>query len=90
MIPSLIMIINNRWSANRNTRAAEAITDWFLSEKGQSAIVSGWMHSVRKEFKDIPYDSIPTSQIRSNSMPVDWEAGFNQRDEIIRRFEANR
>jgi len=89
MIPSPIMIINNRWSANRNTKAAEVIIDWFLSEKGQNAIVSSWMHSVRIDFPRIPYDSIPTHTIRKNSIPVNWE-NIKQRNEVLDRFERNR
>jgi len=90
MIPSTIMIVNNRWSANRNTARAEAITDWFLSEKGQNAIVSGWMHSVRIDFPRIPQGSIPTDEIRKNSIPVNWESNFRQREEILSRFETGR
>ena len=90
MIPSTIMIVNNRMSANRNVKTAEKITDWFLSEEGQNAIVSGWMHSVRMDFEKIPRGSIPTSQIRESSMPVNWENALRQKDEIINRFEANR
>jgi iron(III) transport system substrate-binding protein len=90
MIPSTIMVINDRWSANRNTATAEAIANWFLSEKGQNAIVSGWMHSVRTDFPRIPYDSIPTGEIRANSIPVNWESNFRQREEILARFEGSR
>jgi iron(III) transport system substrate-binding protein len=87
IIPSTIMTIADRWSAHNNTRAAEIITDWFLGPAGQNAIVAGWMHSARKDFDIIPYDSIPTSQIQTNSMPLDWENCFRQRDEIQARFE---
>jgi len=90
MIPSPIMIISSRWSANRNTKAAEVITDWFLSEKGQNAIVSGWMHSVRIDFPRIPHDSIPTQTIRNNSIPVNWESTSGQREELLDRFERSR
>ena len=86
MIPSTIMTIAGKWSAHNNTKAVELITDWFLGPQGQSAIVSGWMHPVRKDFY-IPYDSIPTGQIQSNSMPLNWENCFRQRDEIQSRFE---
>ena len=89
MIPSPIMIINNRWSANRNVKAAEAITDWFLSEEGQNSIVNGWMHSVRADFQKIPYDSRPTSEIRENSISINWENIFQQRNEIQDRFEES-
>ena len=87
VIPSTIMIINNRWSANRNIRAAEAITEWFLSPSGQNAIVAGWMHSVRANFDKLPFDAKPTSEITANSMPVNWENVLHQRDEIKNNFE---
>ncbi|MDR0476062.1 MAG: extracellular solute-binding protein [Treponema sp.] len=87
IIPSTIMTIADKWSAHRNTRAAEIITDWFLGPAGQNAVVAGWIHSVRKNFDKIPYGSIPTSRIQTNSMPLDWENCFRQRDEIQARFE---
>jgi iron(III) transport system substrate-binding protein len=87
MIPSTIMIINNQWSSNRNTQAAEAITDWFLGSEGQNAIVAAWMHSVRTNFPKLPYDAIPTDEIRANSIPVNWENCFRQREEIQATFE---
>jgi iron(III) transport system substrate-binding protein len=87
IIPSTIMTIADKWSAHNNTKIAEIITDWFLSPAGQNAIVAGWMHSVRKDFDKIPYDSIPTSRIQSNSMPLNWENCFRQREEIQARFE---
>jgi iron(III) transport system substrate-binding protein len=87
MIPSTIMIINDQWSANRNTAAAQVIADWFLSEEGQNAIVSGWMHSVRNDFDRLPNGAISTNEIRANSMPVDWERVFRQRESLRTRFE---
>ena len=87
MIPSTIMIVNDQWNANKNTPAAEAIADWFLSEEGQAAIVNAWMHSVRANYPKLPYDAAPTDQIRSNSIPVNWDNYFRQRDEIRHRFE---
>ena len=87
VIPSTIMIINSKWSASRNTQAAEAITDWFLSEAGQNAIVSGWMHSVRTNFPRIPYDSRPTADIWADRIPINWETNFRQRQEIQDRFQ---
>jgi len=90
MIPSNIMIVNNRLSANRNVKAAEVIANWFLSESGQEAIVESWMHSVRIDFPKLPYDAIPTGEIRQNSMPVSWENSYHQRDEIIKRFEERK
>jgi iron(III) transport system substrate-binding protein len=87
IIPSTIMTIADKWSANNNTKAAETITDWFLGPRGQNAIVAGWMHSVRKDIDIFPFDSIPTGRIQTNSMPLDWENYFRQRDEIRNRFE---
>ena len=87
VIPSTIMIIAGKWSANNNTRSAEKIADWFLSPQGQLAIVDGGMHSVRKDFELVPGGSIPTSWIQIGSMPLNWENVFRQRDEIQARFE---
>jgi len=87
IIPSTIMVVSERWSANRNTGTAEIIADWFLSPEGQSAIVDGWMHSVRKNFRRIPFDSIPINHIQANSMPFNWENSFRQREEILTAFE---
>jgi len=87
VIPSTIMIINDRWNANQNTGTAEIVANWFLSPEGQNAIVDGWMHSVRANFPRIPFDAIPTDQIRANSMPVIWENVFRERAEIRGRFE---
>ena len=93
IIPSTIMIINDKWSANRNSQAAEAIADWFLSVEGQNAVVDGWMHSVRTNFSRLPYDAKPTDEIRANSISVNWDNYFRQRKDIQDRFQdylANR
>jgi iron(III) transport system substrate-binding protein len=88
VVPSTIMTINDQWSANQNTNAAHAITNFFLGPEGQAAIVAAWMHSPRNNPRP-PYDAIPTEQIRANSMPVDWEAVFRQREEVRTRFEEH-
>jgi len=84
IIPSVIMIIAGKWSANNNTKSAEIITDWFLSPQGQDAIVAGRMHSVRKDFK-IPQGSVPTGRIRA--LPLNWEDALRQREDIQVKFE---
>jgi len=89
IIPSTIMTVADNWSGNNNTKAAEAITDWFLSPDGQKAIVAGWMHSVRADYPEPPFDAIPTNDIRANNMPVIWENVFRQREEIRTKFEEN-
>jgi len=87
IIPSTVMTVAERWSANRNTRTAEIITDWLLGPDGQNAIVDGWMHSALNNFPRLPFDALPTTQIRANHMPVNWENCFRQREEIRTRFE---
>jgi len=87
IIPSTIMMIAGKWSANNNTRSAEIITDWFLSPQGQNAIVAGWMHSVRKDFEIVPYASIPVGRMRTDNMPLNWENIFSQREDIQIKFE---
>lgn len=85
--PSPIMTINDDMSANANSAACEVITDWFLSLEGQSAIVAGWMHSVRADYPEPPYDAIPTSEILENVMKVDWEFCYKNRSEVRTAFE---
>ena len=85
--PSPIMTITDEMSANANSAACEVITDWFLSLEGQSAIVAGWMHSVRSDYPEPPYDAIPTSEILKNVLSVDWEFCYKNRSEVRTEFE---
>jgi iron(III) transport system substrate-binding protein len=89
IIPSTVMTIADKWSANKNTKLAEALTDWLLSDEGQENIVKGWMHSPIKNFAKLPYDGIPTTQIMANQIPVNWENVYRQREEIRTRFEEH-
>jgi iron(III) transport system substrate-binding protein len=86
IVPSPIMTVNDKWSANKNTAAAQAVTDWFLSPEGQSYIVAGWMHSVRGDADKAPYDAIPTADIRANQMPVDWVRAYQEREYFRTQF----
>jgi iron(III) transport system substrate-binding protein len=88
-IPSTIMIVDEDHSANNNIAACEAVEEWFLSSEGQKYIVGGWMHSVRSDYPEAPYDAIPTKEILANSMPVDWEKCFKEREEIRTLFQEN-
>lgn len=88
-IPSTIMTVNEKWNANQNLAACEAITDWFLSEDGQSFIIDGWMHSVRKNYDKVPYDSLPNDEIYSKTLDIDWERCYKERDTIRTAFEEN-
>lgn len=87
--PSPIMIIDDEHSANQNAAAAEAVEEWFLSTEGQKYIVAGWMHSVRSDYPNAPYDAIPTSEIIASVMPVDWVKCYTQREEIRTLFQEN-
>ena len=86
-VPSPIMTVKDEWSAHKNSKICEELTDWFLSPEGQSYIVKGWMHSVLKNPPAIPYDSIPTSEIVKTSMPVDWARCLSERTELRTNFE---
>ena len=89
VIPSTIMTIADGKNANNNIAACQAITDWFLSNEGQKNIVAGWMHSVVSGYPEPPYDAIATSEILKNTLPVNWENCFQQRDEIRTKFQEN-
>ena len=82
MIPSTAMIVAEEKSANANLEACEAVTDWLLSEAGQHFIVSGYMHSVLKNFPEIPYDSTDTDALIASDMGVDWVRTYHERDAI--------
>ena len=83
LIPSTCMIVAAEKSAHpRQREACEAVADWLYSEAGQKFIVSGYMHSVLKDFPEIPYDSIPTEGLIETDMGVDWERTYKERDNI--------
>lgn len=86
VVPSPIMVVDEKLTENKNTKAAEAISKWFLSEEGQKYIVKGWMHSVLKDFSEIPYDAIKTSEITGNSIKVKWEQLVKDRDSLRKMF----
>lgn len=85
-IPSTIMLIDEEHSANKNVLAAKAVEKFFLSPEGQKLIVNGWMYSVRRDVAEYPYDAIPTLKLMENTIPVDWEKCYKQRDEIRTMF----
>lgn len=86
VVPSPIMVVDEKLTENKNTKAAEAISKWFLSEEGQSFIVKGWMHSVLKDYKEVPFDAIKTSEITANSTKVNWEQLVKDRDSLRKMF----
>ncbi len=87
LIPSTIMIIDENHSANNNIAACEAIEEFYLSLEGQKQIVKGWMNGVRSDFTEVPYDGRPIKELLDNSIPVDWEKSYRQRDEIRTMFQ---
>ena len=82
LIPSTCMVVAEEKSANANLEACEAVADWLYSEAGQKFIVSGYMHSVLRDFPEIPYDSIPTEKLIESDMGVDWQRTYHERDNI--------
>ncbi len=86
-VPSPIMIIDEKYSANSNIEAAEAIEDFYLSPEGQKLIVNGWMYGVRSDVKDTPYDGKELSEVLKNIISVDWEKCYKERDTIRTMFE---
>ena len=89
LIPSTVMTVAPEKSANNNIAACEAITDWLLSEEGQSYIVKGWMHSVITDYATEPYDGKPTQELMDTNIPVDWEKCYKERDSIRTLFQEN-
>jgi iron(III) transport system substrate-binding protein len=87
VVPAVIMTINDRWSANRNLKAAAFVTDWFLSPNGQNYTVAGWTHAARAGFPKLPYDSITTNLILERSIPINWENSYRQKAEIRAKLE---
>lgn len=87
IVPSPIMIIDESKSLNVNTEACEAISKWLLSEEGQKIVVEGYMHSVLKDFPLTPYDSMPTNEVMSNTMPVNWVKTYKNREELRNEFQ---
>ncbi len=88
-IPSPIMIIDEAHCANNNIAAAEAVEEFFLSPEGQKLIIDGWMYGVRNDMEEHPYDSVTLPKLLENTIPVDWEKCYKQREEIRTMFQNN-
>ena len=86
-VPSPVMIIDEKYSANANTEAAEAVEDYFLSPEGQKLIIDGWMYGVRDDMDDTPYDGLKLPDMLRNTIAVDWEKAYRERDSIRTMFE---
>ncbi len=88
-VPSPIMIVDEAHCANKNIAAAEAVEEFFLSPAGQQLIINGWMYGVRNDMDEHPYDSVTLSKLLENTITVDWEKCFKQREEIRTMFQNN-
>ena len=86
-VPSPVMIIDEKYSANANTEAAEAVEEYFLSPEGQKLIIDGWMYGVRDDMDDTPYDGLKLPDMLRNTITVDWEKAYRERDSIRTMFE---
>ncbi len=86
-IVSPIMIVDEAHCANNNIAAAEAVEEYFLSPEGQKLIIDGWMYGVRSDMEEHPYDSVTLSKLLENTIPVDYEKCFRQREEIRTMFQ---
>ena len=86
-IPSPITIIDEKYSANKNIKAAEALQEYFLSPAGQKLIIKGWMYGVRTDMEEHPYDSKTLKEMLKNTVPVDYNKCYKQRDEIRKTLQ---
>lgn len=87
-ITSTIMTVKNDYAAHNSVPVCNAITDWFLSEAGQKIIVDSWMHSVLKNPAYYPIGAQASSEIFSNTLPIDWIMSFHNRDNLRRMFAS--
>ena len=87
-IPSPIMIIDEKYSANKNIKAAEALQEYFLSPAGQRLIVKGWMYGVRTDMDEHPYNSKTLTEMLKNTVPVNYEKCYKERDDIRKKFQV--
>jgi len=88
-IVSPIMIVDEAHCANNNIAAAEAVEEYFLSPEGQKLIINGWMYGVRSDMDEHPYDSVSLPKLLENTISVDYEKCFRQREEIRTMFQNN-
>lgn len=82
LIPSTVMTVAEDHSKNVNVEACEAVEKWLLSEEAQKLILQGYMHSVFKDMKEIPYESVDTNELIAKDLGVDWENAYKNREAI--------
>ena len=82
LIPSTVMTVAEEHSKNVNTEACEALEQWLLSEEAQKLIIKGYMHSVFKGMKEIPFGSVDTEELIEKDLGVDWANAYHNREAI--------
>jgi iron(III) transport system substrate-binding protein len=82
LIPSTVMIVDEAYSKNVNTEAAEAVAQWLMSDEGQKLIMKGFMHSVLKDMAEVPAGSIDTNELIKMDMGVNWDRAYHEREQI--------
>lgn len=82
LIPSTVMIVDDRYSRNQNSAACEALEKWFLTEEAQQLIMEGFMHSVLSGMTEMPWHSVSTESLMAKMMPVKWESVYKNRSEL--------
>ena len=83
LIPSTVMIVSEEYSRNANTDAAEAVSEWLLTEEAQKLIMQGFMHSVLSGMEEIPEGSVPTDELIGKNMEIDWVNAYRNREQIL-------
>ena len=83
LIPSTIMVVNDRFAKNVNSEAAEAVAQWFLTEDAQRLILQGYMHSVLSDMTEVPAGSIDTDKLIEMNMKINWEQAYRERERIL-------
>ena len=83
LIPSTIMVVNDRFALNANSEAASEVARWLLSEDAQKLILKGYMHAVRADMTEIPAGSIDTNELIKMDMGVNWEKAYHNREQIL-------
>ncbi len=88
-IPSNIMIVDDKYSANNNVKACEAVEEFFLSAEGQELIVKGWMYGTKTDIDVKPYDGIELKDLVKQTLPIDWEKAYKDIESIRKMFQEN-
>lgn len=82
LIPSTVTTVAAEHSLHGNTDACKAVEKWFLTEEAQQKIIEGYMHSVFRNTKSIPYGSVDTNWLIEHDLGVKWENAYLSREDI--------